>query len=179
VKNLLPRILRRGARKQPSAAHADDLAYALLRLVNAAIADGDAYFIGETAELPEDPAGLGCGVTPPRTPRNVGRCIGAAADAIGPAGRRVNLFPIAAYTAAEDAAARRGVTIPMSHPQATAALAARHLVIVDPWDDGPVRGRLRIITGRVWDVAAYISVVKPYQDAISPTRTQPSDSEGH
>jgi hypothetical protein len=150
----------------------------LLGLISAAVASRQAHLLGEASELPEDPGAFGWAISPGEPPRPGGLCIGIAASGSG-GGRRVYLFPVAAYTAAERAAASHGITMPMSHPQASTDLAARHLIILDPADGGPARRRVRNVTGRVWDMAADTLLTAAAPDAAPATTTPPSNSKGH
>lgn len=150
---------------------APDAADVLLGLISAAIAGRQAHLLGETAELPDDPGIFGWDTPQGETPRPGGLCIGIAASGSGN-GRRVYLFPVAAYAAAERAAASHGITMPMSHPQASADLAARHLIILDPADGGPAWMRVRNVTGRIWDMPADL-ILAPAAPAAGPASSTP------
>jgi hypothetical protein len=157
---------------------ARDAADLLLGLINAAIAGRQAHLIGEASELPEDPGAFGWDISPGETPRPGGLCIGIAASGSG-SGRRVYLFPVAAYAAAERAAASRGIPMPVTNPQASAVLAARHLIILDPADGGPAWRRIRNVTGRIWDMPADTLLAAAAPAAGPAPSTPPPGGKGH
>lgn len=158
----------------PHQAMAPDPAAVFLALVRHALGGGEAHLAAETGDLPDEPGRFGWDPWLGAAPRACGPCIGIAAGGSGD-GRRVYLFPVAAYAAAEQAAACFRITLPMTLAQAGADLAARGLIITDPHDGGPVRRRLPSGTGRVWDMAASTLITGPNQDpAPQPPPSRPA-----
>ncbi len=103
--------------RSPADPPAADPAGLLLGLVGSAIANGHAHLLGEDSELPDEPALFGWHRPPAGPPQAGGLCIGIAATGSG-SGRRVYLFPVAAFTVAEQEAARLRTTLPVTFPQA-------------------------------------------------------------
>jgi hypothetical protein len=183
VKNPARRITRLLARNRPAAASAHpspapDPADALLGLITAAVAARQAHLLGETAELPDDPGIFGWDTRQGEALRPGGLCIGIAASGSG-SGRRVYLFPVAAYAAAERAAASRGIPVPVTCVEASAVLSARRLIITDPAAPVlPACRRIRNVAGRVRDMPADLILTPAAPAAGTAPSTPPPGGKG-